>query len=126
MNTGQYIKAARVAAGLTQKQLADKLGISYVNISQLENGRSKRGPTLETLNKIAAALGISVSELTPPLNYWVDEDGAEHMEPMEEITQSQEIILKAFSRLNYAGQQRAIDYVEELTEMPKYQKKDGK
>lgn len=126
MTTGQYIKAARVAAGLTQKQLADKLGISYVNISQLENGRSKRGPTLETLNKIAAALGISVSELTPPLNYWVDEDGAEHMEPMEEITQSQEIILKAFSRLNYAGQQRAIDYVEELTEIPKYQKKDGK
>ena len=125
MTTGQYIKAARVAAGLTQKQLADKLGISYVNISQLENGRSKRGPTLETLNKIAAVLGISVSALTPPLNYWVDEDGAEHMEPMEEITQSQEIILKAFSRLNYLGQQRAIDYVEELTEIPKYHKKDG-
>lgn len=124
MTTGQYIKAARIAAGLTQKQLADKLGISYVNISQLENGRSKRGPTLETLNKIAAVLGISVSALTPPLNYWVDEDGAEHMELMEEITQSQEIILKAFSRLNYLGQQRAIDYVEELTEIPKYQKKD--
>ena len=121
MTTGQYIKAARIAAGLTQKQLADKLGISYVNISQLENGRSKRGPTLETLNKIAAVLGISVSALTPPLNYWVDEDGAELM---EEITQSQEIILKAFSRLNYLGQQRAIDYVEELTEIPKYQKKD--
>lgn len=61
MTTGQRIKAARKKAGMTQADLAKKLGISYVNISQLE--KDQRNPKLETLQRIAAALGISIYEL---------------------------------------------------------------
>ena len=48
--------------GLTQKQLADRLGISFVNISQLEN--NQRTPNLATLQRLADALGIHIFDLT--------------------------------------------------------------
>lgn len=63
MTYGEAIKAARKSKGLTQKQLADKLCISYVNISQLEN--NQRTPTIETLERIASALGIRLFDLLP-------------------------------------------------------------
>lgn len=62
MNYGANIKAARKAAGLTQKQLAERLGISFVNISQLEN--NQRTPNMATLQRIADALGIHIFKLT--------------------------------------------------------------
>lgn len=61
MTLGEIIRDTRKKAGLTQKQLADKLGVSAVNISQLENGA--REPKLETLGKIALALDTTVSEM---------------------------------------------------------------
>lgn len=49
--------------GITQTELAEKIGISRVGLSKAVNGNT----TIATLNKIAAALGVSVSDLfTPP------------------------------------------------------------
>lgn len=61
MTTGQRIKEARKKAGLTQAALAEKLGISYVGVSQWEN--DLRNPKYETLQRIATALGVSVADL---------------------------------------------------------------
>lgn len=61
MTTGQLIRAARKRAKMTQAELAEKLGISYVGVSQWENGI--RNPKYETMQKIADALEISLSEL---------------------------------------------------------------
>lgn len=63
MTTGQLIKEARKKAGMTQKQLAEKLGVSYVNISQLEN--NQRTPKYKTVLSIATALGVDWMELVP-------------------------------------------------------------
>lgn len=46
---------ARIAANLTQKQLAHISGVSQANISKIENGSYR--PSLSTLKKIADALG---------------------------------------------------------------------
>lgn len=53
---GKSIKAARKAAGLTQKELAQKLGISFQSVAQWEN--DLRRPKFETIQKIADALGV--------------------------------------------------------------------
>lgn len=63
MTTGQRIKAARKNAGMTQAELADKLCIPYQSVSQWE--RNTRNPKIETLNRIAAALGVEALELVP-------------------------------------------------------------
>lgn len=60
-NMGERIRAVRKAAGVTQRELAERLGIFYQQISQYERG--ERNPKYETVEKIADALGISVEEL---------------------------------------------------------------
>lgn len=61
MTIGQRIKEARLNAGFTQKMLADELGVSFVNVSQWENGA--RNPKIQTLQKIANALNVTVGYL---------------------------------------------------------------
>lgn len=58
---GALMQQARIKAGMTQKQLADKLGISFVLISQYECGVKK--PKIDTLVKIADILGVTLEDL---------------------------------------------------------------
>ncbi|MBQ3383959.1 MAG: helix-turn-helix transcriptional regulator [Erysipelotrichaceae bacterium] len=46
---------ARIDAGLTQKELAERSGVRQSNISRIENGTAI--PTLQTLNAIAKGTG---------------------------------------------------------------------
>ncbi len=50
--------AARVSAGLTQAQLADRLGTNVAAVARLESGQ--RVPGMRFLNRIAAATGTRV------------------------------------------------------------------
>ena len=56
-----HIKLIREAVGMTQKALADAANISAPFLFDLENGNRNAKP--ETLERIAAALGCSVSDL---------------------------------------------------------------
>lgn len=56
------IKEILKEKGLTQKELAQKMGVAEISLSRSING----APTLTTLEKIAAALGVEVSELFAP------------------------------------------------------------
>lgn len=53
------IKDVLKAKGYSIQSLADKMGINRVNLSSSINGN----PTVETLQKIATALGVEVWEL---------------------------------------------------------------
>lgn len=58
---GETIRTLRESAGLTQRQLADQLCLSDKTISKWETNRGL--PDITLLNPLAAALGVSVSEL---------------------------------------------------------------
>jgi transcriptional regulator with XRE-family HTH domain len=47
--------AARARSGLTQAQIAEKMGTTQSAVARLESGRAK--PSLRTLEKYAAATG---------------------------------------------------------------------
>lgn len=49
---------ARAQAGLTQEELAERMGTSQSAIARLESGRSR--PTTTTLAKLAAATGTKL------------------------------------------------------------------
>ena len=55
------LKAARVLKGLTQFQLADKVGRKEIDISRLETGRAR--PDGDTKRRIAEVLQKPVFEL---------------------------------------------------------------
>lgn len=58
---GKKIKKKRTILGLTQEELAEKVGISRAYIGFVEQGRN--APSLETLEKIAKSLKVKLSEL---------------------------------------------------------------
>jgi transcriptional regulator with XRE-family HTH domain len=61
MAANYRLKAARVLKGLTQLQLAEKLGLEEHEISRLETGRST--PDGPTKQRIAEVLGKPAFEL---------------------------------------------------------------
>jgi transcriptional regulator with XRE-family HTH domain len=48
---------ARAAAGITQAEVADRIGTTQSAIARLESGKGKHSPSLATLQKYARALG---------------------------------------------------------------------
>lgn len=116
MNIGEQIKNIRKAAGLTQKQLAEKAGVAAISIQQYERG--VREPKLEAVRRIAIALGITVYDFDP--DYW------QKLSPEEKSTAFDEkkaSLLLAYDDLNETGQQKAVERVEELAKIPDYQNK---
>ncbi len=61
MATNQRLKAARVLKGLTQRQLAEKVGTREIEISSIETGRVT--PDAAMKQRIAAVLEKPTFEL---------------------------------------------------------------
>lgn len=60
---GQLMKAKRKLAGLTQEQVAEKMGVKRATYAQYEAGN--RVPLTMTLAKIAHAIGCKMDDLIP-------------------------------------------------------------
>lgn len=58
-NVTRAIIEARMAEGLTQKELAERSGLRQSNISRIENGTCS--PTVSTLQMLAEGLGKKLS-----------------------------------------------------------------
>lgn len=61
MDLGQNLKAARAAKGITQKELAERLGVYAKDISRWEN--NQRTPSSIALAKICRELNASADEI---------------------------------------------------------------
>lgn len=55
----EFLKA-RAEQGLTQAQVAEKIGTTQSAVARLESGRGKHSPSLATLSKYAEALGCKL------------------------------------------------------------------
>ncbi len=61
MDLGKKIRAHRDELGLTQAELADKLGLTYSSVSQWESGRAT--PRTPVLRQLAALFDTTVADL---------------------------------------------------------------
>jgi len=55
----EFLKA-RGAAGMSQAEIANRMGTTQSAVARLESGRGKHSPSLATLRKYARALGYRV------------------------------------------------------------------
>ena len=132
MTIGEKIKILRQQKGLTQKQLGDLCGMADSAIRRYESGRAN--PKIETLEKIAIALDISIDDLSIQkkgildkfidilkLDDYDDEilDDLQKEAFKNKNTKMQNLMLE----LNHLGQDKAIEQVELLTKIPEYQRK---
>lgn len=67
---GRNVRRHRLAAGLSQEELAFRAGMDRTYLSDIERGR--RNPTLLTMQDLAVPLNIQVSDLL---------EGSEAIEP---------------------------------------------
>ncbi|MGL4870027.1 MAG: helix-turn-helix domain-containing protein [Aeromonas veronii] len=72
MNVSERIKTQRLASGLTQDQIASRVGVTRVAVSHWERGEAD--PNGRYLNDLAKALGVSVEWLLTG-----DETGTNHL-----------------------------------------------
>lgn len=125
MTTGQRIKLARKSAGLTQKELGQKLGITYQTVAQWEN--NLRNPKHETLMRIAEALDITIdylwgftdsSDTRIATQGDIDKFDGELVYTAENLSQSEREMVEKFKRLPLDERMRIsaiIDYEFEKT-----------
>lgn len=78
MSVGENIRRIRLEKGITQKELGEKSGINPAQIRRYELGGKNSNPKLETIQKIADALEVSIADIdsrqsTPILHELVNE-----------------------------------------------------
>jgi len=76
---GRAIKVERTARGMDRKVLAERAGLSYPYVSEIENG-SKR-PSSQAVLQIADALGLEPSELMAVAERLQIADGRRRSDP---------------------------------------------
>lgn len=123
MTLGEYIKAYREEHGESQRSFAIRCGLSNTNISFLERGLNPNtgkpiAPDVLTLQKLAKAMGVSVQDIIASTDDFVID-----LIPVKTFDDDAEPILSAWTdRLNDAGKEKLMDFVEMLLENPKYTK----
>ena len=55
----EFLKA-RAAAGMSQAEVAERMGTTQSAVARMESGRGRHSPSLSTLRKYARALGYRV------------------------------------------------------------------
>lgn len=120
---GKRIRLNRKAAGLTQAELAQKLGIPPQSIGQWERG--ERQPKLDTLLRIASALDTPLEELVD-LEGALAADRAEktHVVVPNDILADVLDILDVFVSVKQQARRRIVEYAQELVLIDKYRKKN--
>lgn len=118
-NIGSSIKSAREKVGMTQKELAEKMGTTPQNISQYE--RNIRNPKLETRERLAEAMGLSSDTFLITYN---DPQIAQELEQFLEDAMKRRLseLENLFCSLNEDGQRVALERLDELAQLPKYQR----
>lgn len=116
MTIGEKIKKARTDAKMTQKELAEKCGMADSAIRKYESG--KVTPKLDTIAKIARAMGLYAGDLVDA-GQW----GQVQLGESEEMPSTAESkLLSHFRNLNDNGQTVAVERVQELAQIPAYQR----
>lgn len=128
MDFATTLKTIRKEKGYTQSSLAKELNVSQNAVYNWENKKCE--PSIEMIKKIADVLDVSLYDLiviSTDLTISSEETAKmagvilDQIHDKKVLSTSGEIYLnRYYSMLNDTGKQLAVDYVEGLTENPKY------
>ena len=117
----ERFRALRLQNGLTQQELADKVGIGKMTVSQYERG--VRRPDIDTLELIADFFNVSTDYLLGTSDVtlrFVDSDDLAILSS----SAPERSIIEIAKGLDDSGLDRLLQYAEELKKL--YAKSEGK
>lgn len=125
MNFGENIKRIRKEKGISQQALGEKLGVKQQTVAQYEKIQDM--PKLETVRRIASALGVYIGDLNPDWSQIPFEEISKDLEDqkkdwIEEDKKDQQELLQKYNSLNELGKMEAQKRVGELTQLDQYKK----
>ena len=116
---GKRVKAARKKKKLTQVQLADIIGKKEATIRKYENGTIEA--PWNVIEAIATALDVSPFDLTVDVDQLRSD--VKLQDEIEKAFGKKGLqLLNDFDLLNSVGQDKACEYLSDLTLNPKYKK----
>lgn len=65
-----YLEAMRKSRGMTQKEVAEAVGISQAYYNQIENGKRGGRMMIDIFAKLASALGLTLGEMMAAEQKW--------------------------------------------------------
>ena len=130
----ERIKMLRIRSGLTQQQVAESIGTTKSTISKYEHGLRKvnnehlcKMAEIYEVDPLYLFLGKTEKEFQDGLEKEVQQHEKEEKEYWSDILLDDSLkkMKELLEMLNDEGVRTAIERVEELTEIPRYQYKDG-
>ena len=125
MTVAENIKTIRKQKGLTQKQLAELIGVSVGAVQQFEYG--KIIPKMDTVLLMSNKLNVSPRIINPDLNWddYIDTESlSKEVQVWDNLPDYDEDDIEIFRQLlslNPDGKQKVSEYIQDL--IPKYKKK---
>lgn len=111
-----YIKEARERIGLSQKELANSLGIKPTTFNGYENG--SHDPKSEILKRIAIRCDTTVDYL---LGCTDNPNRIKNTQLIKDESDAQKSkLIHNYDSLNQAGKDKLVDYSEDLLNNPNY------
>ena len=126
MAFGLQIRQSRKKHGYTQKELADIAGVSLMTIRRIESAE-----TDEEIRRFSFGIISTLARILDNRQFVDDallayglpiDDDADWFMSLDPNDENIHAILAAYDNLNYTGQCEAKKRVEELTEIPRYQR----
>ena len=116
---GERIRALRLDAGMTQEELAQRIGLKKQNISRYENSRVE--PNIRTAKRIAEALGVSLEEMA--VGVTVSEtpisSELEQFSSAAILTKDEQELLAKYQQLTELNKGRVLQQIDTLIESQK-------
>lgn len=105
------IREAREAAGLSQKELAEKMGVKPATLNGYEKGN--HDPKSDGLSAIADICDVTV-------DFLLGRDDV--LKRAEQLDEREEWLLDTFRQFNEEGKERLLETVDDMAQSRKYKK----
>lgn len=115
MKIGEAIKQLRLERGATQEDVALEAGTNAGNLSRIE--RCQQQPALELVEKISAALGMTVADLYTYTAAQQPNTAKSKAKPKDESEDNSNVALlfrRGFQQLNPENKRLAVEFVKLL------------
>ena len=130
MAMGQYIKHLRENAGLSQEELGKSLN-PPVNRAAVQKWETDKVENIKRthIQQLARKFGVSPCELMCFDDRFDSAKAAEETKTLELVQKNfgKEAVkvLQMFCKMNQSGQQKVLEDMSDMTELPKYIQKDS-
>lgn len=129
MTIGENIRRLRKEKGLTQKQLGERCGMKEANVRKYE--LNKGNPKIETIKRIASALGVNAIDIMGMQYFDLITDLDELRKELSELDQFEKLFISLYGEDEYTsfqqyclltkeGAEKVKIYIQDLLSNPSY------